>query len=75
MRFPGMREQSVSELKDLIERSHVQPDYLDPVYQDHRTIVHRPRTYTKEESSNQSELQVGDMQMFWQIISGLLAGL
>lgn len=63
-KYAGKPALEVPELKDLVERSQVQLDYLAKVYEDHGVIVHRPRALTRLEMAYQSELQVGAIQQF-----------
>ncbi|MCC8988822.1 MAG: hypothetical protein LM523_14115 [Candidatus Contendobacter sp.] len=62
--YAGQPAEAVPVLKELVEKSQVQLDYLAKVYQDHGVFVHRPRKLTKEESAYQSELQVGSIPSF-----------
>lgn len=62
--YAGQLVRNVPALRELIDRAQVQLDHLAQVYRDHGIIVHRPRKYTKEESSYQNELQLGNLQVF-----------
>lgn len=62
--YAGQLVKNVPAVRELIERAQEQLDHLAQVYRDHGITVHRPRKFTKEESTFQNELQVGNLQVF-----------
>ncbi len=63
--YAGQPAEAVPVMKELVEKSQVQLDYLAKVYQDHGVFVHRPRKLTKEESAYQSEKRMVSPSPCW----------
>ena len=62
--YAGHAASAVPGLRELMQAAQAQLDNLAQIYRDHGVVVHRPRHFTKEETAYQSELQIGDVQLF-----------